>query len=141
MILETGRGQHREYGPYAFTEQGVAMLSSVLRSPRAVQLNREILRVFVRLRRMLRANAELVKKLAAVESRYDAQFRVVRDAIRNLMAPPLKPGNPIPGRPPQMQNVGAVEGSDHPAFVAHLIGQVVLIVLADPDHPPERAEP
>ena len=72
--------------PYAFTEQGVAMLSSVLRSARAVQVNIEIMRAFVRLRQMLQANAELAKKLAALEKRYDVQFRVVFDAIRELMA-------------------------------------------------------
>ena len=82
-----GPGQHRKYRPYAFTEQGVAMLSSVLGSPRAVQVNIEIIRAFVRLRQMLQANAELARKLAALEKKYDAQFRVVFDAIRKLMAP------------------------------------------------------
>lgn len=77
--------------PYAFTEQGVAMLSSVLRSPRAVQVNIEIMRAFVRLRQMLGANAELAKKLAALEKKYDTQFRVVFDAIRELMAPQVAP--------------------------------------------------
>jgi hypothetical protein len=67
------------------------MLSSVLRSPRAVQVNIEIMRAFVRLRQMHQANAELAKKLAALEWRYDVQFRVVFDAIRELMAPPAKP--------------------------------------------------
>jgi hypothetical protein len=81
----------RRYLPYAFTEQGVAMLSGVLRSPRAVQVNIEIMRAFVRLRQMLQANAELAKKLAALEKKYDVQFRVVFDAIRELMAPPGKP--------------------------------------------------
>jgi hypothetical protein len=82
------RGQHRKYAPYAFTEQGVAMLSSVLRSPRAIQANIEIMRAFVRLRRMLQTNEELARKLAALERKYDGQFRVVFDAIRELMAPP-----------------------------------------------------
>jgi hypothetical protein len=86
--LKTGRGQHRKYLPYAFTEQGVAMLSSVLRSPRAVQVNIEIMRAFVRLRQMLQQNAGLARKLAAMEKKYDAQFKVVFDAIRRLMAPP-----------------------------------------------------
>jgi len=84
-----GRGGRRA-APYAFTEQGVAMLSSVLRSSRAVRVNVEIMRTFVRLRRMLQANAELARKLEALEKRYDAQFRVVFDAIRELMAPPAK---------------------------------------------------
>jgi hypothetical protein len=85
VILDGGRGRHRKYLPFAFTEQGVAMLSSVLRSPRAVQVNIEIMRAFVRLRRMLEDNAELARKLAALEKRYDGQFRMVFDAIRELM--------------------------------------------------------
>jgi uncharacterized protein YjcR len=91
VILKAGRGQHRKYLPYAFTEQGVAMLSSVLRSPSAVQVNIEIMRAFVRLRQILQANAQMAKKLAALEKKYDAQFRVVFDAIRELMAKPVKP--------------------------------------------------
>ncbi len=77
--------------PRAFTEQGVAMLSSVLRGKQAVAVNIEIMRAFVRLREMLGANASLAKKLAALEKKYDSQFRVVFDAIRELMAPPAKP--------------------------------------------------
>ena len=72
---------------YAFTEQGVAMLSGVLKSKRAVRVNVEIVRAFVRLRRMLASNADLARKLAALEQKYDGQFRVVFDAIRHLMAP------------------------------------------------------
>lgn len=78
----------RRHLPYAFTEQGVAMLSSVLRSKRAVQVNVEIMRAFVRLRQMLATHAGLARKLSALEKRYDAQFRVVFDAIRGLMTPP-----------------------------------------------------
>jgi hypothetical protein len=74
--------------PYAFTEQGVAMLSSVLRSKRAVQVNVEIMRTFVKLRRMLASHAQLSRKLNALEKKYDAQFRAVFDAIRELMKPP-----------------------------------------------------
>ena len=74
--------------PYAFTEQGVAMLSSVLRSPRAVQVNVEIMRAFVRLRRILAENAGLAQRLDELEKKYDVQFRVVFDAIRQLMQPP-----------------------------------------------------
>jgi hypothetical protein len=88
VTLKKGRGTHRKYAPHAFTEQGVAMLSSVLRSARAVQVNIEIMRAFVRLRQMLQSNADLARKLAALEKKYDAQFRVVFDAIRELMAPP-----------------------------------------------------
>jgi hypothetical protein len=78
----------RRYLPYAFTEQGVAMPSSVLRSSRAVQVNIAIMRTFVRLREMLLSNTELARKLAALEDKYDAQFKVVFDAIRELMLPP-----------------------------------------------------
>ena len=81
----------RRYLPYAFTEQGVAMLSSVLRSARAVQVNIAIMRTFVRLREMLLSNADLARKLSALEKKYDAQFKVVFDAIRELMIPPEKP--------------------------------------------------
>ncbi|MBN1773804.1 MAG: ORF6N domain-containing protein [Deltaproteobacteria bacterium] len=89
VILEkAGRGRHRKYLPYAFTEQGVAMLSSVLRSPRAVRVNVEIMRAFVRLRRLLQQNVDLARKLAALERKHDAQFKVVFDAIRELMTPP-----------------------------------------------------
>ncbi len=72
----------------AFTEQGVAMLSSVLRSKRAILVNVEIMRTFVRLRRMLTSNVELAGKLAQLESKYDLQFKVVFDAIRQLMLIP-----------------------------------------------------
>ena len=85
----------RRYPPYAFMEQGVAMLSSVLRSKRAVAVNVEIMRAFVRLRRILASHADLARKLAALEKKYDAQFRVVFDAIRHLMAPPKHKGKPI----------------------------------------------
>src|SRR5947209_5896285 len=73
--------------PHAFTEQGVAMLSSVLRSERAVRVNIEIMRAFVRMRQMLAANAGLARKLDALEKKYDDQFKVVFDAIRALMEP------------------------------------------------------
>lgn len=73
--------------PYAFTEQGVAMLSSVLYSDRAVQVNIEIMRAFVRLRRTLASNAGLAHKLEALEKEYDVQFKVVFQAIRQLMSP------------------------------------------------------
>ena len=76
------------FRPYAFTEQGVAMLSSVLRSPRAVQVNIAIMRTFVQLRQLLSSHADLARKLASLESKYDEQFRAVFDAIRELMEPP-----------------------------------------------------
>lgn len=74
--------------PYVFTEQGVAMLSSVLKSTSAVAVNIEIVRTFVRLRRLLASHAHLARKLDELEKKYDARFRVVFDAIRQLMAPP-----------------------------------------------------
>ena len=82
------RGQHSKYMARAFTEQGVAMLSSVLRSKRAVHVNIEIMRAFVRLRQILTAHKDLERKLAALENKYDEQFRVVFEAIRQLMTPP-----------------------------------------------------
>ncbi|MCP5171371.1 MAG: ORF6N domain-containing protein [Pseudomonadales bacterium] len=85
----------RRTPPYAFTEQGVAMLSSVLRSPQAVQVNIEIMRAFVRIRRILSENAELNQRLDALEHRYDEQFKVVFDAIRELMKPPEPKKKPI----------------------------------------------
>jgi hypothetical protein len=96
VILKAGRGQHRKYLPYAFAEQGVAMLSTVLRSKRAIQVNIEIMRAFVRLRRMLASYADLARKLDALEKKYDGQFRVVFDAIRELMTPePIPPKRQI----------------------------------------------
>jgi hypothetical protein len=74
--------------PRAFTQEGIAMLSSVLRSSTAIRVNIEIMRAFVRLRQMLQANADLALKLDELERKYDAKFRVVFDAIRELMAPP-----------------------------------------------------
>jgi hypothetical protein len=87
VTTKAGRGGRRTT-PYAFTEQGVAMLSSILRSRRAILVNIEIMRAFVRLRQMLASNVELARKLAALEKKYDAQFKVVFDAIRELMEPP-----------------------------------------------------
>jgi hypothetical protein len=78
----------RRYPPYAFTEQGVAMLSSVLNSERAVLVNIEIVRSFVRLRALLGTHEELARKLAELERRYDERFKVVFEAIRAIMTPP-----------------------------------------------------
>jgi len=85
----------RRYPPYAFTEQGVAMLSSVLRSQRAIQVNIEIMRAFIRLRQMLASHVQLARKLDALEKKYDAQFKQVFEAIRQLMAPPEPKRRPI----------------------------------------------
>jgi phage regulator Rha-like protein len=89
------RGQHSKYLPFAFTEQGVAMLSSVLNSQRAIDVNIEIMRAFVRLRQMLSAHKDLERKLAALEKKYDDQFKIVFEAIAELMAPPEKPRRKI----------------------------------------------
>lgn len=89
-VISKGRGGRR-HRPYAFTEQGVAMLSSVLRSKRAMAVNIEIMRAFVRLRQLLATHADLARKLDALEKKYDSQFRVVFDAIRQLMEPPAEP--------------------------------------------------
>ena len=95
QIVISRWGGLRRATPYAFTEQGVAMLSSVLRSKRAIQVNIEIMRTFVRLRRILASHAELARKLDALEKKYDAQFKVVFDAIRQLMTPPEPKRRPI----------------------------------------------
>ena len=95
VTLKPARGRHRKYLPYAFTEQGVAMLSTVLRSQRAVQVNIEIMRAFVRLRRILAEHKDLAGKLEALEKKYDSKFKVVFDAIRELMRPERKKGRKI----------------------------------------------
>ena len=89
-----GRGGRR-YAPYAFTEQGVAMLSTVLNSPRAIAVNIEIMRAFVRLRRILASNKELARRLDELEAKTDARFQQVFEAIRQLMAPPEPKKRPI----------------------------------------------
>ena len=78
----------RRYPPYAFTEQGVAMLSSVLNSTRAIHVNIEIMRTFVQLRKILSSHTALARKLTDLEKKYDAKFKVVFEAIRQLMIPP-----------------------------------------------------
>ncbi len=86
-ISNTSRGGRR-YRPYVFTEYGVAMLSSVLHSRQAIHVNIEIMRAFGRLRHILAAHKDLARKLEELEKKYDSQFRVVFDAIRQLMTPP-----------------------------------------------------
>jgi hypothetical protein len=95
QIVTLKRGQNIKYVPHVFTEQGVAMLSSVLHSDRAVAVNIEIMRAFVRLRQLLASNADLACKLDALEKKYDAQFKVVFDAIRQLMSPEVRPNREI----------------------------------------------
>lgn len=85
--LKTGRGQHRKYRPYVFTEHGALMAATVLNSPVAVKVSIQVVRTFVRLRKLLASNADLARKLAALERKYDVQFKVVFEAIRELMEP------------------------------------------------------
>jgi DNA-binding PadR family transcriptional regulator len=95
--MSKGRGGRRHL-PYAFTEQGVAMLSSVLKSPRAVKVNIAIMRAFVRLREVLESNRELAQKFAELEqraARHDKEIAAIIDAIRKLIAPPQPPGREI----------------------------------------------
>src|SRR5689334_12733792 len=80
----------RRYLPYVFTEQGVAMLSSVLKSERAITVNIEIMRAFVKLRQLLASNTELARRLDELESKYDKQFKGVFEAIRQLMTTPSR---------------------------------------------------
>ena len=95
IVTLRGRGKHRKYRPFAFTEHGILMLSSVLKSERAVQVNIEIMRTFVRLREILASNAELSARLDALERNYDGKFKVVFEAIRQLMRPSLPKRKPI----------------------------------------------
>lgn len=87
VTLDAGRGRHRKFRALAFSEQGVAMLSSVLRSPRAIEVNIEIMRAFVELRRSLESVGGLAQQLEALERKYDGQFAHVFEAIRQLVAP------------------------------------------------------
>jgi hypothetical protein len=89
------RGQHTKYLPLAFTEQGVAMLSSVLNSRRAIEINILIMRAFVRLRDMVSTHKDLLRKVEEMERKYDRQFQVVFEAMKQLMAEPEKPRKKI----------------------------------------------
>lgn len=85
------KGQNIKYAPYVFTEQGVAMLSSVLNSERAIQVNIQIMRTFTKIREMLASNKELREKIEAMEKKYDKQFKVVFEAIKRLLDKDVKP--------------------------------------------------
>jgi phage regulator Rha-like protein len=91
QIVTLKRGQHFKYLPYAFTENGVAMLSSVLNSERAIAVNIQIMRTFTKIREMLATHKELKQKVEEMEKKYDYQFKVVFDAIKQLIEPPQKP--------------------------------------------------
>jgi hypothetical protein len=88
VTLEKGRGKHRKYLPYVFTEYGALMLANTLKSERAIQASIEIVRTFVRLRELLTTHADLSEKLRKLESKYNEKFSVVFEAIRQLMIPP-----------------------------------------------------
>jgi ORF6N domain len=104
VILKKKQGTHRKYQPYAFTEHGILMLSSVLKSPRAVQVNIQIMRTFIRLRQMLASNEKLIERLDELEENYDAKFKIVFRAIRQLMNPQAVKRKPIGFRPRAAKN-------------------------------------
>ena len=98
IVMSSGKYRGKRYRPYAFTEQGVAMLSSVLNSESAVKMNIAIMRAFVQLRRALEANRELARKFSELERRidkHDSEIAAILEAIRQLMAPPAKPRREI----------------------------------------------
>lgn len=95
VTLRKPHGKHIKYRPYAFTEHGILMLSSVLKSERAILVNIQIMRTFVRLREILASNAKLTRRLDELERTYDGQFKVVFEAIRKLMAPAVPKRKPI----------------------------------------------
>ncbi|HHT9105306.1 MAG TPA: ORF6N domain-containing protein [Candidatus Wujingus californicus] len=95
QIVTLKRGQHRKYLPYVFTEQGVAMLSSVLNSERAIQVNIQIMRAFIKLKEMLSTHKDLKQKIEEMEKKYDYQFKIVFDAIKQLLEPPAEPKGKI----------------------------------------------
>lgn len=91
QIVTLKRGQHYKYLPYVFTENGVAMLSSVLNSERAIDVNIQIMKTFTRLREMLLTHKDLQRKIEIMEKKYDQQFKIVFDAIKQLLDPEKKP--------------------------------------------------
>jgi len=93
--LNKSRGKHRKYLPYVFTEQGIAMLSSVLNSERAVEVNIQIMRTFVKLRELMSTHKDLARKLSELEKKYDGQFQIVFEAIRQLIEVEGKPKRKI----------------------------------------------
>ncbi|MEW5842226.1 MAG: ORF6N domain-containing protein [Bacteroidota bacterium] len=95
QIASLKRGQHSKYLPFAFTEQGVAMLSSILNSPKAIKVNIEIMRAFVGLRKLIDANKELLARIEKLEEKYDGKFQIVFEAIKELMKEDEKPKNKI----------------------------------------------
>ena len=97
QIVTLKQGRNIKYLPHAFTEQGVAMLSSVLKSKTAIRVNIQIMRIFSKLRHMLETHGKLKRKIEEMERKYDGQFKIVFDALRELLAPtpPSKTKGPI----------------------------------------------
>lgn len=104
VILKKTRGTNIKYQPYAFTEHGILMLSSVLKSQRAAQVNIQIMRTFVKLRQMLASNETLIERLDKLEANYDAKFKIVFSAVRQLMDPQVGKRKPIGFRPRVAKN-------------------------------------
>jgi hypothetical protein len=94
-ILNKSRGKHRKYLPYVFTEHGIAMLSSVLNSERAVEVNIQIMRTFVKLRELMSTHKDLARKLNELEKKYDSQFQIVFEAIRQILVVEEEPKKKI----------------------------------------------
>ena len=95
QFVTLGWGKYSKYLPFAFTEQGVAMLSGILSSDRAIQVNIAIMRAFVQMRRLLETHKDLAEKIKELESRYDEQFSIVFEAIRQLIRQENEPRNPV----------------------------------------------
>ena len=95
QIVTLQENQHFKYMPYAFTEHGILMLSSVLKSERAIQVNIQIMRTFTKMREMLLGHQELRDKIAIMEKKYDKQFKIVFDALHQLLTPPEEPKEKI----------------------------------------------
>ncbi len=101
QIVTLKRGHNLKYVPYAFTEQGIAMLSSVLKSKRAIQVNIQIMRTFTKLRELMSTHKQLRQKIEMMENKYDHQFKIVFEAIKKLLEPPIKSKNKIGFHKPQ----------------------------------------
>lgn len=97
--LDGGRGKHRKYLPYVFTEHGAIMLATILNSETAIDASLYVVRAFIKLREMLANHKDLARKLEELEKKYDSQFQVIFEAIRQLMAPPATQNSNIGFRP------------------------------------------
>lgn len=95
VTFKGGKGEHRKYNPYVFTEEGVAMLSSVLNSKKAIQVNIQIIRTFKKLREILSENKKMAEKLEKMEKKYDSKISIIFDVLKSLMTEKSKPKNEI----------------------------------------------